>query len=150
MPIVGLNLEATRVYESKYDPDRGSPEATKFHIGTLDSRVSGKLKDMATTVKVDPKRLDDEVDTTINMEDVAFQTVQFGVVGWENLMDDAGNPIEFKTEGRRLSGKSYKIVHSEVLYLIPGAVIRELADEVGKANNLTEVQEKNSGAQSSQ
>jgi hypothetical protein len=38
----------------KYDSAKGTPEATKFTIGTLDSRVYGRLKDMATSITVDP------------------------------------------------------------------------------------------------
>ncbi len=142
MAIIGLSLEATRDYESKFDPARGTPEATKFILGTLDSRVAGKLRDLATTVMVDPNKPDDEVATKINMEDVNFQTVQFGA-RWENLVDTNGNAIECNTKNRSLGGKSYKVVDPDTLRLIPMAVIRELADEIRKVNELDEDAAKN-------
>lgn len=149
MPIVGLSLEATREYQSKFDPDVGTPQASRFTISTLDSRVAGKLKDMGTTMHIDPTRPDDDVATSVNMEDVNFQTVQFGVSAWENVVDDKGQPIEYKTVGRRLAGKSYKIIHEDVLSLLPLSVINELAEEVRKVNELEEDAAKNSGEQSS-
>ncbi len=138
MPIIGLSLSATRIFESPLDPDKGTPEATRFTIATLDSRVAGRLRDLGTTVKIDPNSPDDEVETTINMEDVNFQTVQFGVSGWENFVDKERKTIEFKTVGRRLGGKSYEVIDPEVLCRVPTAVIRELADEVRKENELSE------------
>ena len=143
MSITGLSLSSTRPFESKYDPDRGTPSATKFTIATLDSRVAGKLRDMSTTMHLDPQRPDDEVETSINMEDVNFQTVQFGVSWWENLLDEDKNEIEYKTIGRRLGGKSYKIIDPDVLALVPLSVIQELADEVRKVNEFEEGQEGN-------
>lgn len=148
MPIVGLSLEATRDYYSKHDPDRGSPQATKFVIRTLDSRVMAALRDKGTTVMVDPTRPDDEVSTTINLNEVEFMTVQFGLEGWENLVDENGQHIPFRTEGRRLGGKSYQVAHPDILCRVPGAVIKELAAEINRVNDLTEEEEKNSGGPS--
>ncbi len=142
MSITGLSLSSTRHFESKYDPDKGTPGATRFTILTLDSRVAGKLRDMSTTMHLDPQRPDDEVETSINMEDVNFQTVQFGVT-WENLLDEDKNEIEYKTVGRRLGGKSYKIIDPDVLALVPLSVIQELAEEVRKVNEFEEKQEGN-------
>ncbi len=142
MSITGLSLSSTRHFESKYDPDKGTEAATRFTILTLDSRVAGKLRDMSTTMHLDPQRPDDEVETSINMEDVNFQTVQFGVT-WENLLDVDGNEIEYKTIGRRLGGKSYKIIDPDVLALVPLSVIQELAEEVRKVNEFEENQEGN-------
>ena len=147
MPIVALSLEKTRQYESDHDPDKGTPEATRWTIKTLDSRVMGKLKDLSTTVHVDPSSPEDEVDTTINMEDVNFQTVQFGVE-FENFVDENKQPIVYKTEGRRLGGKSYQIMDRGVAARIPGNVISELADEVRKSNEASADEAKNSDAPS--
>ncbi len=149
MPIVGLSLEKTRQYESDLDPDKGTPEATKWTIKTMDSRVMGKLKDLSTTVRVDPSSPDDEVDTTINMEDVNFQTVQFGVE-FENFVDEDKRPIVYKSVGRRLGGKSYQIMDPDITSRIPGNVISELADEVRKSNEAGSDEVKNSDAPSTQ
>ncbi len=147
MSIIGLNLGSTRAFESTHDPDKGQPEATKFVLTTLDSRVMGKIRDRAATMRVDPTRPDDEVDTSINIEDVNFMTAQFGITGWENFRGHNGEDIDFKSVGRRLAGKSYVIVDPEVLARVPLAIIREIADEIRKDNELDEQDEKKSDAQ---
>lgn len=143
MALKALSLSKSRIVESKYDPDKGTPDATKFTLGTLDSRVMGKLQDLVTTVAVDPTRPDDEVNTTINQQEFHFQVCQFGVQNIENLQDEGGNEIAFKTVGRRLGGHSYKIVDPEVLKLVPQAVIQEMAEAVMEDNQLTEAEAKN-------
>lgn len=143
MPIIGISLEATRKYESKYDSARGKPEATRFEIGTLDSRVYGRLKDMATSLTVDPSSANEEVVTNINANDVAFHTVLHGLRGWENFSGPDGKPIKFKTTKRTVGANSYTIADPELVKLIPEVVISELADEIRKANELSETEAKN-------
>ena len=149
MPITGLKLGAERLYYSKYDPDAGTPQGTKWTVKTLDSRVMGRLRDQATTMHVDPSRPDDHVDTSINMEDVNFQLVQFGVE-WENLRGHDGQEIECRMVGRRIAGQSYKIIDPDFLRLVPLKVISELADEVRKDNEFGEDERGNSEGQSTQ
>lgn len=143
MPIIGISLEATRKIESKYDSAKGKPEATRFEIGTLDSRVYGRLKDMATSLTVDPSNVHEEVTTNINSNDVAFQTVLFGLRGWENFSGGDGKAIKFKTTKRTLGSTSYTIADPEIVKLIPEVVIGELAEAIRSANELTETEAKN-------
>lgn len=143
MAIIGLKLESTRTYESKFDPAIGTPEATRFEIGTLDARIFGRIKDQATRFVVDPQAPDEEVETAIQASEVNFQTVQYGLRGWSNLRDEAGNDIPFKTVRRTHGGHHYTVVDPEVLKLIPHAVIEELAGEIAKGNTVSEAQAKN-------
>lgn len=143
MSIIGLDLDATRVYELKRDPDRGTPEATRFTLGTIDSRVYGKIRDKSTAFKVDPKAPDDEVETSINQEETNFETCQFGITHWDNFVDPKGVEIVFKTIKRNMKGKSYTIVDPEVLCRLPRADLSELATEISKENDVTEDDAKN-------
>lgn len=143
MPIVGIALAATREFESKYDSAKGKPEATRFTLGTLDSRVYGMLKDKATSLSVDATSQATDVTTNINANEVGFLTVCFGLKGWENFNDAEGKPIKFKTIPRSLGGSSYKIADPALVGLIPEAVIGELADEIRKDNELSEADAKN-------
>ena len=138
MAIRGLNLGQTWEYQSDKDPDKGTDEASIFELQTLDSRVMGHLTDGVTKVFVDAKKPDDMAETQINMQAMNFQTCQFGIKSWSNVLDVDGNQIEFRTTGKRLGGKDYKIVVTEVLCRIPGAVISELADELRKDNDLSD------------
>lgn len=137
MAIIGLSLDATRVHELSRDPAKGTPEATRFTLGTIDSRVYGKIRDKGTAFKMDPTQLDDEVETTINQEEVNFELCQFGITHWENFQDKEGGDIPFKTIKRNMKGKSYVIVDPDVLCRLPRIDLAELAGEIGKENDLS-------------
>jgi hypothetical protein len=143
MPIIGISLEATREYESKFDPAKGTPEATKFKLGTIDSRISGRLKDQATSIVIDAEKGAEEVTTNINSNEVAFNTVVYGLKGWENFKDGDGNDIKFKQVKRTHGSASYRVVDPELVKILPQSVIQELSLEIDKANDLAEAEAKN-------
>ncbi len=138
MAIRGLNLGQTWDYQSDKDPDKGTSEATTFVLRTLDSRVMGYLRDGVAKVFVDHNKPDDMAETQINMQEMNFQTGQFGIDSWTNLIDTDGSPIEFRTVSKRLGGKEYKIVATDVMCRLPIAVISELAEEIRKDNELSD------------
>jgi hypothetical protein len=144
MAIKALNLSAVRVYESRYDPDRGTKDASRFTIGALDSRTSGRIRDQATRFVVDPNAADEEVETVINTSEVNYQRVQYGLKGFENFRDDQDNDIEFRTQIKRHGSVPYTIVSDATMKLIPDALITELADEIVRGNELTATEAKNS------
>lgn len=141
--IRGIKLDSTRNFVSSLDPDKGTDKATVFEIGSLDSRIMGRITDKATTMSINPNRPDEEVDTTVNASEVAFETVQYGLRGWKNFVDEDGNEIPFKTVKRNHGGTSYRVVDEEVLKLLPRAIIGELANEIRKDNELSEAEAKN-------
>ena len=144
MPITGLSLDTETVVESTLDPDKGTDKATKFTICALDSRVYGRLKDKATTLALDPNRADsDTVMTSINSNEVAFETVMYGLRGWENFVGSDGKEIKFKFSKRTHGGQSYKIADPDLVKLIPQAVLIEIAGHIQAANELSEAEEKN-------
>lgn len=143
--IIGLNLDTTQEYVSEFDPDRGkkSPEGnpTKFQLVTLDSRVMGHLRDKATRMSVNPNaKENDTVETEVAMNDVAFETVQFGLTGISPFDDASGNEIIFKTVKRNLRGKSYTVASDVVVNRLPMRVISELADQLRKMNDLDDTE----------
>lgn len=144
MAIKALQLDTVRDYESVLDDARGTPEATVWKIGTLDSRTSGRIKDSFTRFIVDPNAPDEEVSTSLSQSDVNYQRVQYGLKGFERFRDAKGNDIKFQTVSRRHGGKSYDIVADSVMALIPEAIIAELAFEIAKDNELTKEAAKNS------
>jgi len=144
MPIVGIALASERKYESDLDPSKGTPEATQFILGTLDSRIYGRLKDSATSIHVDPTKGEAEsVTTTINSNEVAFNTVVYGLRGWENFVGEDGKEIKFKSSKRTHGSHSYKVADPEMVKLIPQAVLSELSEQIKKDNDLSEDEEKN-------
>lgn len=143
MPIIGLTLDATKDYVSRFDQPAEGEEATTFVLGTLDSRIFGMLRDKATTIHVDPNAPNDDVATSINMNEVAFQTVQYGLKGWRNLKDGAGNEIKFKTVKRNHGGQSYTVADPDVIKRLPQVVIAELSEEIRRENELDPADAKN-------
>ena len=137
MAVKALSLASTRVYELRSDPDRGTPDATRFKLGTLDSRIIGRINDAATTMHVDPTRPDDTVETSINNSERFFQACIYGLKGWENLKDESGNDVVFKTVGRRHGGQSYEAVDENLLKRLPFEVIAELANEILSSNTVS-------------
>ncbi len=143
--ITGLTLDTIHEYISEADPAKaliaaGEPaDPTIFKLRTLDSRVMGHLRDMATRLKVKPgAKPTDEVETEVAMNEVAYQTVLFGLEGAAPFVDQAGEQIIWKTTKRNLRGKSYDIVADEVVSRLPLGVISELSTELRKINNLGE------------
>jgi hypothetical protein len=141
--IIGLSLDDKCEYISQFDPDHPSKKPdghpTKFSLQTLDSRVMGHLRDRSTRMSVKPGAgPDDSVDTEIAMNEVAFETVQFGLTGIEGLVDQHNTPIAFKTQKRHLRGKSYEIAHEDIISRLPMKVIAELSGELRKLNNMGE------------
>lgn len=143
MPIVGLTLDSTREFVSSFDSAKGTPEATVFILGTLDSRVFGLIRDKATTLSVDTSRPNDEVTTHINANDVAFMTVQYGLKGWKNFRDAGGNDIPFRTIKKNHSGQTYVVVDPEVVKRLPTAILMEVAEEIRRDNEMAEIEAKN-------
>ena len=143
MPIIGITLDTTYDYQSEYDSSRGTPEATTFTVGTLDSRIFGMLRDKAMVISSDPTNPDGDTETILKGNEVAFLFVQYGLKGWENFKDSKGNDIKFKTVKRTHGEKSYTVADPELVKLIPGVVITELAAEIRKSNDLEVAEEKN-------
>ena len=144
MAIIGLTLGSTKDYQSIYDSEKGSADATVFVLGTLDSRIMGKIRDLATTVTFNsPTRMSDEAQTTINSNEVAFNTVLYGLRGWKNFKDAKGNDIPFTTLERRHSGALYNIADPEIIKTLPTEIIQELAEQIRSANEVKEVDAKN-------
>lgn len=138
MSIKALSMGSERDFVSKFDTAADTPDATIFKIGTLDGRMTGRIRDMATTMIIDPKALDEQVNTTINTNEMHFQAAMYGLRGWENFSDEKGDDVKFKTVKRTHGGQSYKVVNPEILSLVPQSVITEIGMEVMKDNDLSD------------
>jgi hypothetical protein len=137
MAIKGLSLNAERNYISKLDKPSEGESPTTWIIGSLDSRILGMLQDKATTVKVNTAAPEDEVATQVNGKAFNFEVCQFGLRGWTNFKAESGDDIPYKAVKLNRGGKSYMVVDSESLSLIPGGVIEELAEQIMKDNQLS-------------
>lgn len=150
MAIKCLTLSDVRTVECDLDPDKGTENATKFKIGTLDSRIMGKLKDQSTSLGfgaanfsgngVDP---DADVDIQVDQNEMYFKACQFGLRGWSNLPDNDGNDLPFETYTRNVGGRNYPAVKDEILGRVPQAVIANIGAKIIAANEVSEGEAKN-------
>ena len=138
MPIFGLSLDTTRTYELSFDPAKGTPEATQFTLGALDSRVMGRIRDNATSIMID--RDDESISTNVNAHEMRFQTCMFGLRGWKNFADANGNQIAFATSSVTVGSVPYTVVDPNVLKRLPEEALAELAEAIRDINVLTEAQ----------
>lgn len=145
MPIVGLSVNAKWTFESDLDPDKGTPQASKFILKTLDSRVYGMIQDEGASYRIDTRDPNpEEVESAVAYNGVLFMTCQFGIADWRNVVDAEGNEIEFKTIKKRMGGATYEIVDPSVLSRLPNKVISELSNEITRRNRLTDTEGKGS------
>ena len=135
MAIRALNLHTTKKISHPDDKD----EPTIFEIGAIDTRTLSKLNDAALVVGMDPNQPDAEADVKLANKTLAFETVQFGLRGWENLRDDKGD-IKFETESRVIGAKKYEIAKGDLVSLIPEDVVQWLSDEIKKLNNVSKTE----------
>lgn len=138
MALVGLTLSAQTSEQSQYDPAKGTDEATTFKLGTIDSRVMGKLRDDATSFAVNPAAPEDEVDVSVGQNTLYYLACQFGIRDIQNFKDEAGNDIRFKTQKRNMGGRSYVIVADEVLSRLPQPVIVEMGQKLLDLNDVSQ------------
>lgn len=137
MAIKGLRLGETWEYISKLDPDPDNP--TVWVLGTLDSEVYSRLMDQLAVYRVNPARPDAEPEMKLNAFERNLRTVQYGLRGWRNFLDDKGREIPFRTE--RVQGR--EVVPMELVRQIPFPVLDELARAIVEGNTLTEEEGKN-------
>lgn len=150
MPIMALDLSATRVEESKYDDARGTDRATKFTLGTIDSKAAGYIRDRATKLMISPNQeVGSDVPTTMEQNSVYYQAFAVGVLAWENFRDREGNDIKRKTQRKNIAGKDYEVITDAVMRRVPLEVINEFGQMLLDENELKEQEGNASGSSSS-
>lgn len=143
MAIVGLTLSSEVAHQSKLDPDYGKENATTFKLGTLDSRIMGRLKDDATSFAVNPNAPEEEVDVSIGQNELYYLACSFGLKGWTNLKDEEGSDIKYRTRKKNFAGRTYEVVDDGALARIPQPVLSELGAEIIRLNEISLADAKN-------
>jgi hypothetical protein len=144
MKIRAINLTKTLRHQLSFDEDKGTDQATTWVLGALDSRVMATLKDRATGLPISALQGSTEGTAILNMNQVNFDVVVFGLKGFENFRYEDGKQVEYKTTHTNLGGKTYLTVDPELVKMLPPEVIDELANEIMDINVLKEEERKNS------
>jgi len=124
MGILGISLSETKYYISQFDTVEPK---TIFKLGVLDAEVFASLGEFVNN----PLRM-------------MLEIARFGIKGFENLKDGAGNVIKYTTISRNIGPYNYKVVADSTLKIIPSQVISELGAEILRMSKLSEEETKNS------
>lgn len=143
MAIKALDLGSITRYVSDSDPDKGTETETRWELGVIDSKLMGKLKDDATSFGVNPAAPEDDLDVSINQNQLHFLVCRHGIKGWANFQDAKGNDIPFKTRKKNVVGNNYEIVDDAVLSKVPSDVLAELGAKIIALNEVPEEERKN-------
>lgn len=141
MGIKAIDLTETMDYVSKLDKEEPK---TVWKLGVLDTRIRKQLEDVSWEYEADPSQPGNaKAKASFNFGKSEIEFVVFGLKGFENLFDKNGKQVYFKTEERVVNGKVYHVVADEIIKIIPGNIITELAGRIKELNNVSEEERKN-------
>jgi hypothetical protein len=116
--------------------------ATTFNLSPLDVFLMGYIYDNASTLS--GKQGDDTVGIHTRMNQTNIDTVRHGLRGFTNFCDAKGNQIKFKTQKAVVNGRSYDVVHDDLMNVFGVRLIAELSDEIKRVSEVMAGEEKNS------
>ena len=136
MAIIAINPSAVNEYSLLSDTGQ---DKTVFQLGTIDSFVRAYIDDAHLNIKKEDGSFDDVL---INHKFLEF--VKFGLKGWKNLKDEAGQEVQFKSEELSLPRLGSRVVASdESLKYLDLKWIIELGLEIIAHNSLSKEESKN-------
>lgn len=139
--IKALDLTETINFISKNDTV--DPKTT-WKLGVLDTRIRKQLEDIAWEYEATPGAPENaKAKASFNLGKSELEFVAFGLKGFENFTKPDGKPVHFKTEERIVNGKVYHVVADEILKIIPGSIITEIAEKIRLINSVSEGEIKN-------
>jgi hypothetical protein len=136
MAIVGLSSASTRKVELSSDPAKGTPEATRFIIGSLSAREMAGIKDKSS-------KFDSKGNFSNEGNKAALEVVRLGLKGWENFLDADGKEIAFLTEEVSNINKKTTVAAYASLDRLSFTDLLEIHNHIAGLNTLTEEERKN-------
>jgi len=146
MALTGLNLARSEWYESDLDPAKGTDNATKFKLGTLDKFIMSRIQDAAMSFE---DGADGNVETRVKMNQANIDFVRFGLKDWDNFLDDSGKKIKLKTKKESVGGREYDVVTDECIERLSPDLVAELAGRIRNVNSVSQGEAKNSNGEPS-
>ncbi len=140
MAIQSIDLGHTQEYTSKYDE---GDDPTIWILGTLDTRIRTMIEDIAWQYEANPNAPGDaKASASFNLGKSQTEFVQFGLRGFRNFKAGTRD-VAFKTEQKVVNGMTYTVVADELIKIIPGQVMKELAEKIKEINRVDEDERKN-------
>ena len=143
MGIQAIDLAEVTDYVSKFDKGK-KDEQTIWQLGCLDSRIKKSIEDIAWEYEANPNAPSEaKAKASFNIGKTELDFVQFGLKGFKNFRNKQGKEIYYKDETKNVNGKIYHVLNSDLLGIIPGNIIAELAEKIKEINNVSEEERKN-------
>ncbi len=140
--LTGIDINATRKYVSRLDPDKDSP--TVFHIGLLDPALRAEVDDESSTYEMSSNNPNDKAKVRLNWNKRQITAIKFGLKGMDNFLDPQTNkPVELKFDTIHYAGRMRNVVPERVIAMFPNELRQELAEAILNESRLTETEEKN-------
>jgi hypothetical protein len=140
--LTAININATKPYVSKRDPDKDNP--TVFQIGIMDPFLRAHIEDKSTSFEISSTNPDEAARANAAMKKKNIMLVKFGIRGIENFIDPVTKaPIKISLDNHSIGGKGYPAIPDKILVLLGSVIIDELADAVVKEQDLSGEEAKN-------
>jgi len=140
--LTGIDVNATRKYISKLDPDRDNP--TVFHIGVLDPVLRAEIDDDSSTYEMSSTNPNDKAKVRLNWNKRQITAIKFGLKGIENFLDpQTQKPVELKFETIRYAGKMRDAVPDRIIAMFSSELRQELAEVILNESKLSGDERKN-------
>lgn len=140
--LTGIDVNATRKYVSKLDPDKENP--TTFHIGVLDPALRAEIDDDSSSYEMSSSNPNDKAKVRLNWNKRQITAIKFGLKGLENFLDpQTKKAVELKFETIRYAGKMRDAVPDRVIAMFPSELRQELAEVILNESKLSGDERKN-------
>ena len=140
--LTGIDINATRKYVSKLDPDKDNP--TTFHIGVLDHVLRAEIDDDSSSYEMSSTNPNDKAKVRLNWNKRQITAIKYGLKGLENFLDpQTKKPIELKFETIRYAGKMRDAVPDRIIAMFPSELRQELSEVILDESKLSGDERKN-------
>ena len=140
--LTGIDINSTREYVSKLDPDKEHP--TVFYIGLLDPVLRAEVDDESSTYEMSSTNPNDKARVRLNWNKRQITAIKFGLRGMDNFLDpQTAKPVELRFDTIQYAGKMRNAVPDRIIAMFPNELRQELAEVILNESKLTEGEQKN-------
>lgn len=140
--LTGIDINATRKFISKSDPDQNNP--TVFRLGVLDPVLRAEVDDESSTYELSSRNPNDKAKVRLNWNKRQITAIKFGLRGLENFLDPQTNkPVELSFDTISYAGKMRSSVPDRIIAMFSNELRQELAEAILNESKLSEEETKN-------
>lgn len=140
--LTGIDINATRKYVSKLDPDQNNP--TVFHIGVLDPVLRAEVDDESSSYEMSSSNPNDKARVRLNWNRRQITAIKFGLRGMDNFLDPQTNkPVEIRFDTINYAGKMRSALPDSIIAMFPSELRTELAEVILNESKLSGDERKN-------